>query len=72
MPFTALLVSGSDQEISVSPTSGVLAPCDSKGTLFVATYNPMMYGKNHRAKFVVQVSPSFLWFLLLPQENYSG
>ena len=55
MPFKALLVSGSDPEISVSPSSGTLAPLNSKGTLFIATYKPKMYGKKHKAKFVVQV-----------------
>lgn len=56
MAFNALIVSGSDPEISVYPTSGLLAPRNSKGTLFVATYRPTMYGKKHRAEFVVQVS----------------
>lgn len=58
MPFTAFIGSGSDPEITVSPTSGILASCRSKGTLFVVTYRPTMYGKNHCAKFVVQASES--------------
>ena len=60
VPFTALIGSGSDPEITVSPMSGTLAPCSSKGTLFVVTYRPTMYGKNHCAKFVVQASENII------------
>lgn len=58
IPFTAHLDSGSDAEITVFPMSGTLTPSDTKGTSFLVTYRPTMYGKKHHAKFIVQVSSS--------------
>lgn len=55
IPFTAYLMGGSDPEITVTPTSGILSPCNTRGTPFVISYKPIMYGKRHRAKLVVQV-----------------
>ena len=60
LPFTAHLKRGSDPDITVSPTSGELAPVNSRGTLFFITYEPKTYGRSHRARLVVQV-----WWVLL-------
>jgi hypothetical protein len=58
LPFTAHLTRGSDPDITVSPTSGDLAPVNSRGTLFFITYKPKTYGRSHRARLVVQCDSS--------------
>jgi hypothetical protein len=58
LPFTAHLAHGSDPDISVSPTSGELAPVNSRGTLFFITYRPRTYGRVHKAKLTVRCQSS--------------
>ena len=55
VPFTAHLAAGSDPELSVHPTSGELAPINTRGTLFCVTYKPTTYGRDHHARLIVQV-----------------
>jgi len=55
VPFTAHLAAGSDPELSVHPTSGELAPINTRGTLFCVTYRPTTYGRDHHARIIVQV-----------------
>ena len=55
LPFTAYLTQDSDPDITVFPASGELAPVNSKGTLFFLTYKPKTYGRDHKAKLIVQV-----------------
>ena len=57
LPFTAHLAHGSDPDITVSPTSGELAPVNSRGTLFFIAYKPRIYGRVHKARLIVNVRP---------------
>jgi len=42
-------------EYYVHPTSGKLAPINTRGTLFSVTYRPTTYGRDHHARLIVQV-----------------
>ncbi|XP_057307230.1 cilia and flagella-associated protein 47-like isoform X2 [Hydractinia symbiolongicarpus] len=52
--FEAFFASGSDNVFTVSPSSGVLLPVGSDGTLLTVSYRPSFYGRTHQAKLLIQ------------------
>lgn len=64
VPFTAHVVSATN-EFSVHPNSGELPAIGSQGNLICVSYKPLVYGKNHTAKVIIQVSPPFSIVMLV-------
>lgn len=56
LPFEAFFAPSSDEEFTVTPSSGELSPAGTEGTLIKVAYKPQIYGKTHKAKLVVQTS----------------
>ena len=56
LPFEAFFAPSSDEEFTVTPSSGELSPAGTEGTLIRVAYKPQIYGKTHKAKLVVQTS----------------
>ena len=56
VPFTAHIVSTTNV-FSVHPNTGELPAIGSQGSLICVSYKPQVYGKNHTAKVIIQVSP---------------
>ncbi|XP_029931399.1 cilia- and flagella-associated protein 47-like [Myripristis murdjan] len=54
--FTVALLPGSSNEFMVTPTSGVLPPVGSTGTLITLSFTPTVYSKRHRARLRVQAA----------------
>jgi len=55
VPFTAHISPNAD-EFSVYPTTGELPAIGTQGSLICVSYRPLVYGKSHTAKAVIQVS----------------
>ena len=60
VPFTAH-ISPSTDEFSIHPTTGELPTIDTQGSLICVSYRPLVYGKSHTAKAVIQVSQPLLF-----------
>lgn len=69
-PFIAHLAPGSDPDLTISPTSGNLAPVNTRGTLFCITYTPTSYGRNHHGTLIVQVCTGMYNSLLVFTDFY--
>ena len=61
VPFTAHISPNTD-EFSVKPTNGELPAMNTQGSLICVSYRPLVYGKSHTAKVVIQVSQLLLFY----------
>ncbi|XP_036923682.1 cilia- and flagella-associated protein 47 [Sturnira hondurensis] len=58
-PFTAYFLPGSDPEFFVKPQAGEIPPGDTDGIALTVGYTPKTYGRNYRAKLVVQTEDKY-------------
>jgi len=58
--FQAYFSTDSAYTLSVSPTSGVLAPYGGEGTQFVVSFSPIEYGKPQKGRLVIETD-EMMW-----------
>ncbi|KAM5291042.1 cilia- and flagella-associated protein 47 [Glossophaga mutica] len=58
-PFTAYFLPGSDPEFFVKPQAGEIPPSDTDGIALTVGYTPKTYGRNYRAKLVIQTEDMY-------------
>ena len=56
LPFKAHLVGGGDHVFTVTPSSGLLPPHTTDGTLIKIGFTPSTYGKSFQAQLLITVS----------------
>ncbi|XP_028379248.1 cilia- and flagella-associated protein 47 [Phyllostomus discolor] len=58
-PFTAYFLPGSDPEFFVKPQAGEIPPSDTDRVVLTVGYTPKTYGRNYRAKLVIQTEDMY-------------